>query len=115
MKIFAGILLGFVAGIIDLIPMLIQKLPWEANFSALSMWTITGFFIAVIDLKVKPVVKGIIVSFLMLIPCAFIIGWKEPISLVPISIMTLILGSALGFAIEKIIKKLRNNGFKQGN
>jgi hypothetical protein len=105
MKIIIGVLLGFVAGIIDLIPMLVQKLPWEANLSALTMWIISGFFIAVIDLNVKPVDKGIIVAFLMLIPCAIIIGWKEPISLVPISLTTLTIGAALGFAIEKISKK----------
>ncbi len=46
--------------------------------------------------------KGILISFLLLIPCAFIIGWKEPISLLPIAIMTLIIGALLGFLIEKL-------------
>jgi len=45
-----------------------------------------------------------LISFLLLIPCAFLIGWHQPISLLPISIMTLILGSLLGFVIQKFGK-----------
>ena len=96
-----GILLGSIAGIIDVIPMLIQKLTWDANLSAFSMWVVVGFFISSIHLKIKGIFKGILVSFLVLLPSAFIIGWKEPFSLIPIGIMTLILGSLLGFLIDK--------------
>jgi hypothetical protein len=96
-----GVLLGVVAGVIDVIPMLIQKLTWDANLSAFSLWVVSGFLIATTNLIVKGVLKGIIIPFLVLLPSAFIIGWQEPFSLVPMSIMTLILGSALGFLIDK--------------
>ena len=104
-KIITGLLLGAAAGIIDVIPMIIQKLTWDANLSAFSLWTIAGFFISTSGLKINPIVKGILISFLCLTPCAILIAWKEPFSLVPILIMTLILGSALGFVIEKANKK----------
>ena len=96
-----GILLGILAGIIDVIPMVLQKLTWDANFSAFSLWVISGFLIATTNLKIKGVAKGIIIPFLVLFPSAILIGWKEPSSLIPIFIMTLILGSALGFLIDK--------------
>jgi len=96
-----GILLGTVAGIIDVIPMVLQKLTWDANLSAFSLWIISGFLIATSNLKIKGVAKGIIISFFVLLPSAIIIGWQEPFSLIPITIMTLILGSALGFLIDK--------------
>jgi len=96
-----GILLGIIAGIIDVIPMVLQKLTWDANLSAFSLWIISGFLIATTNLKIKGVAKGIIISFMILLPAAIIIGWKEPFSLIPISIMTLILGSTLGFLIDK--------------
>jgi len=104
-KIMTGLLLGASAGIIDVIPMIIQKLTWDANLSAFSMWTIAGFFISTSYLQINPIAKGILISFLCLTPCAILIAWKEPYSLVPILIMTLILGSLLGFVIEKINKK----------
>ena len=108
-KIFVGIILGFFAGIIDIIPMIIQNLTWDANFSALSMWIIVGFFIAALDLKVNPIFKGIIVAFSVLLPSAILIGWQEPLSLIPITIMTIILGALLGFSISRITKKINTN------
>lgn len=100
-RIRLGILLGILAGIIDLIPMIVQNLTWDANISAFSMWVISGFLIATTNLRIKGIFKGIIIPFLVLFPSAILIGWKEPISLVPIFVMTLILGSALGFLIDK--------------
>lgn len=99
-----GLLFGTLAGIVDIIPMVIQKLTWDANLSAFSLWVISGFLIANADIKVKGVAKGLIISFLVLIPSAILIGWKEPISLIPIFIMTLILGSTLGYCIDKYEK-----------
>jgi len=103
-KLTLGILLGILAGIIDLIPMLMQKLTLDANLSAFSLWVISGFLTASSNLKINKIIKGILISFLVLIPCAFIIGWEEPISLIPIIIITLILGGVLGFLIEKFGK-----------
>jgi len=96
-----GIVLGAIAGIIDVIPMILQKLTWDANLSAFSLWIVTGFLIANTNLKIKGVIKGLVISFLVLLPSAIIIGWKEPVSLIPICIMTLLLGSALGYFIDK--------------
>ena len=132
MKSIIGLLLGFAAGIIDLIPMLIQKLPWSANLSALSMWLIIGFFISHTDFKItkslkrfffgvfidtssnklNPAIKGATIALLNLIPCAFIIGWSDPESLIPIIFMTTILGSILGYAIEKVTLKFVKNTLK---
>lgn len=96
-----GILLGIIAGIVDVIPMIFQKLTWDANLSAFSFWVVSGFLIATSNIKINGIAKGIIISFLVLLPLAVIIGWKEPFSLIPIFAMTLILGSALGFLIDK--------------
>lgn len=96
-----GIMLGTLAGIIDVIPMISQKLTWDANLSAFFFWIISGFLIANTNLKIKGVVKGLVISFLVLLPSAILIGWKEPVTLIPIFIMTSILGSALGYFIDK--------------
>ena len=101
-KQFIGISFGAIAGIIDVIPMIIQKLTWDANISAFSMWIIVGFLISTIDLKINSIIKGILIAFLVLLPSAILIGWKEPVSLMPISIMTIILGGLIGFSFNKI-------------
>lgn len=101
-KVKVGILLGFVAGIIDVIPMILQKLTWDANISAFSMWVVAGLLISTIDWRINSIVKGILISFLVLVPSAILIAWKEPISLIPIATMTIILGGLLGYSIGKI-------------
>ena len=98
--IIIGLILGILAGIIDLIPMYIKKLTWDAKLSAFSMWIIAGFLISITNLPVPGFLKGIIISFLVLVPCAFIIGWKKPMNIIPIAIMTLTLGAALGYLIQ---------------
>jgi len=100
--VIIGILLGIVAGIIDVIPMVIKKLSWDANISAFTMWIVVGFFIATIDLSMNPILEGIIIALLVLLPAAILIGWKEPKSLVPIVFMTIVLGGILGYAIPKL-------------
>jgi hypothetical protein len=105
-KILSGIVLGLFAGILDLIPMIVQSLPWDANISALSMWVIAGFFIATTGIEINPILKGILISFLCLVPCAFIIGWDEPLSLLPVFLMTAFLGGLLGFCIPFFNKRM---------
>ena len=101
-KIQLGIFLGIIAGMIDVIPMIIQQLTWDANLSAFFFWIICGFFIATTTINIRGMAKGIVISFLTLLPLIILIGWKEPFSLIPIFIMTLILGSLLGFLIDKL-------------
>jgi hypothetical protein len=106
-KVIIGLLLGVVAGIIDVIPMVIQKLTWDANVSAFSMWVIIGIIISTSDLKINSILKGILISFLVLFPTAVLIGWKEPKSLIPIALMTIILGGLLGLSIHRINIRLK--------
>jgi hypothetical protein len=103
-KIILGLLIGAVAGVIDLIPMIIQKLTWDAILAAFSLWILVGFMIATSNLQLKPVWKGIVIAILCLMPSAFIIGWHKPFSLLPIMVMTIVLGALVGFSMHKLMK-----------
>ena len=98
-----GILLGILAGTLDVIPMIVQHLTWDANISAFAMWIVIGFLIATIELKIHSILKGILISFLVLLPSAVLIGWKEPEALIPIAGMTALLGGLLGFISKKLL------------
>jgi hypothetical protein len=104
-KIIIGLVIGLIAGIIDLIPMLIQKLTWDANLSAFSMWIVIGFLLAITNLKMKGIFNGLAIALLVLVPNLFIIGWKEPLSIIPILIMTVILGSCCGYFYQRLIRE----------
>ena len=106
-KIKIGLIVGIFAGIIDVIPMTIMKLPWDANISAFSMWIIVCVLISTSKLNLSGAVKGILIAFMVLTPSAILIGWKEPASLIPIFIMTTILGSISGLVIQKITNRMK--------
>ena len=96
-----GLLLGAVAGVIDVILMVIQKLSWDANLSAFTFWVIVGLIISISDIKLKGTLKGVVLSLILIVPLAIIIGWQNPLTLVPIIIMNIILGSGLGYLIDR--------------
>lgn len=106
-KYIAGIGLGVIAGILDVIPMVLQHLSWDANISAFSMWVIVGFLISAVDINLNSILKGILISFLVLLPSLILIVWKEPFTLLPISVMTIILGGLLGWSINKVKRKVK--------
>ncbi|AEJ19891.1 hypothetical protein [Gracilinema caldarium] len=101
-KLFKYIIIGVSLGLIDVIPMFIMKLTWDANISAFSMWVIISFILYYNNLKLNQIVKSIIVSFLVLLPNAILIGWNNPINLFPVIIMTLLLSTIMGFFTGRI-------------
>jgi hypothetical protein len=99
-RIIIGLIIGLIAGMIDVIPMFLQSMKWEAIIAAFLMWIIIGFFIATSDLKMKSIPKGIIISLLIMLPSSILIGWEEPLDLIPIFILTILLGGAAGYCIK---------------
>jgi len=103
-KVLLGTLSGAVAGVLDVTPMIIQKLPIQSLLSAFSMWVALGLIINTSALKIKGALKGLLLSFIVLLPSAILIGYEEPVSLIPIGIMTVVLGLLLGFVSDKLVK-----------
>jgi len=100
-KLLIGLLFGAAAGLIDIMPMLAMRLPLAANLSAFSLWVVVGVFIAFTDLKLNSVQKGAVIALLVFLPNAFLIGQNNIADLLPPLVLTVILGSALGWAIGK--------------
>lgn len=103
-NIVIGLLLGVVIGVLDVIPMVMQGFTWDANLSAFFLWIVSGFMLATSNLKLQPTLKGIVIAMLCLLPSVFIIGWHDPLSLVPVGIMTVILGALLGYSYGKLAR-----------
>lgn len=104
-KLLIGLGVGICAGIIDVTPMIVQGLSIDADLSAFAMWVVVGYLIAFSSLQVHPLFKGLLVAIPTIIPVAILIGFKEPFTLIPIGVMTLILGALSGLLIEKLLGK----------
>jgi hypothetical protein len=103
-RILTGMVIGVVAGIIDVTPMIIMNLPWSANLSAFSMWVVVGFLLGITELKIHGILKGIILSLLVLLPTLFIIMWEEPMEFIFIPFITIVLGGLAGMFYHILIK-----------
>ncbi|MFA6169636.1 MAG: hypothetical protein WCW67_01815 [Candidatus Margulisiibacteriota bacterium] len=100
-KITKGLLFGVIAGCVDVLPMVAQGLSWDADLSAFSLWVVAGLLISTSELRLNSILKGLLISYLLALPVYIIVGAKEPFSLIPMTIMTAILGGILGKVLEK--------------
>lgn len=100
-KLIAALLIGIAAGIIDIIPMIIQKLNKYAIWSAFAHWVVLGFIISYIELPVSPWLKGLIVGAISSIPILILVSEEDKKAIPPILIMSIILGAAVGIASAK--------------
>jgi Zn-dependent protease with chaperone function len=90
--------IGIVAGIIDVIPMLIQKLDKRANWSAFLQWVFLGLVIPFVSWDIEPWIKGLIIGELAAIPIVLIVTKEDQKAMIPILVFSAILG--MGVAIS---------------
>lgn len=96
--------LGFLAGIIDVIPMILQGLDWYANISAFIQWIVLGVIINYLNIGLKGWLKGLVVAEAVALPIMIIVAKTEIFSVIPIFFMSAILGSLVGWAGEKYVR-----------
>lgn len=93
--------LGISAGVVDLIPMLLQNLDWYSNISAFVQWIVLGFLINYIRLPFRGWLNGFIVAVAVAIPVMILVAKNGAAAVIPIIIMSSILGSVVGWLGEK--------------
>ena len=101
--ILIALLIGIVAGIIDVIPMLIQKMEKNANLSAFTHWVVMGLIIPFVSWNIPAWLKGLIIAEISVIPALFIVVSKDKKAIIPMTVMSAILGILIGFASEYFI------------
>lgn len=100
-KISVSILIGIIAGIIDVIPMLMQGLDIYACLSAFTHWVLMGVLISYVKFVLPAWLKGLIIAVCSAIPIMIIVAKEDPISIIPILSMSVILGALVGLATDK--------------
>ena len=92
-------LIGIVAGVIDIIPMIIQKLGKRAIASAFLQYFFVSIIIVNIDLPgIFWWVQGGVVSLAMALPIIIIISGKDKKVIPIIASMAVVLGTLISFA-----------------
>jgi len=97
-EILIAFLIGIIAGTIDVIPMIIQKMDKYANLSAFTHWIVLGLIIPFVSWNIAPWLKGLIIAEISAIPILLIVVPNDKKAIIPISIMSVILGIGVGLA-----------------
>ena len=92
-------IIGIVAGLIDIIPMIIQKLDKRATISAFLQYFFVSIIIVNIDLPhIVWWLQGGLISVALTLPVVFIVSTSDKKAIPIILMMSAILGTLIGIA-----------------
>ncbi|MDR2652892.1 MAG: hypothetical protein LBC68_11390 [Prevotellaceae bacterium] len=94
-----SVIIGIAAGIIDVIPMIIQKLPKHSTIAAFVYFFFISIIIVNIDLPhISWWLEGGLISFALMIPVLIHVGHTDKKPLPIITANTIIIGTLIGIA-----------------
>lgn len=102
-NILIAIIIGVIAGLIDALPMFIQKLDKVSCWSAFVHYFVLGLIIPFVGWEMLPWLKGIIISVLLGLPVMIIVYPKEKKAIIPMLVFAIVLGAGIGWAGAKFI------------
>lgn len=101
--ILIAIIIGLVAGTIDVIPMIVQKLDKFSSISAFLHYFALGVIIPFVSWDIQAWLTGIIIGLLTGIPIMVLIFQQDKKAIYPIFAFSVVLGAAIGWAGEYFI------------
>jgi hypothetical protein len=94
-----SVIIGIVAGIIDVTPMIIQRLPKYSTVAAFIYFFFISIIIVNIDLPHIPWwLEGGLISFALMVPVLIHVGHTDKKPLQVITVNTIIIGTLIGIA-----------------
>jgi len=95
--ILLTLLIGIIAGAIDVLPMLKMKLDKHASLSAFTFYLIMPFIIFNLNLLENLWwIKGGIISLILSLPIIILVAKEDKMGILPITIMAIVLGTFIG-------------------
>ncbi len=102
-NILIALIIGLIAGLIDIIPMIIKKLEKRDTISAFVHYFALGLIIPFVSWEITPWIKGSIIALLTAMPIMIIVYPKDKKAILPMIIFSLILGAGIGLTGAKFI------------
>ena len=98
-KLLLSVIIGLVAGIVDIIPMIIQKLPKYSTVSAFIHYFFISVIIVNIDLPHIPWwLEGGLISFALMVPMLIHVGHTDRKAVPVITVNSVVIGTLVGIA-----------------
>lgn len=90
--------IGVVAGLIDAVPMAVQKMDKFACLSAFTHWFVLGLIIPFVHWNIQPWLRGLLIGELSAIPVILMIYPQDRKAFIPLGIFSAILGIGVAVA-----------------
>jgi hypothetical protein len=97
-RLAKGLLIGAVAGIVDVLPMVAMGTTTDAMVSAFLHWVFLGFVITYLELPIPHWAKGVLVGLAAATPVVAMVIGQDPKAPGPIVLCSAVLGAAVGAA-----------------
>lgn len=101
LKLLTALAIGLGAGVIDVIPMLIQRIDRNSCVAAFVHWVVLAVVIAYVSAPVPDWAKGAIVGLFCALSTVILVAQGDPKSAVPILVMSTVLGGVVGILAGK--------------
>jgi len=98
-----ALVIGLSAGLIDVIPMLIQKLDKRDCLSAFLHYLALGFIIPFVNWGIPAWLTGVLIALATAVPMVIIVYKSDKNALIPMFLFSLILGAGIGIAGARFI------------
>lgn len=102
-NILIALAIGIIAGIIDIFPMLKQKVPKFSIYYIFAQWVFIGLIIPFVSWEMQPWLKGLIIGVLGMAPAAIIAYHRNRKRVLSILLYAMPLGAAIGIVANKFI------------
>lgn len=100
-RLFTGLALGLVAGIIDATPMILMKMNKFDCLSAFAHWLVLGILLVYMNMPLPGWLQGLVLGLLAALPVVMGLLKTDPKSIPVVLVFSLILGTLLGMATAK--------------
>lgn len=104
-KIILLILIGAVAGALDLIPLIPANVPLFNMLAVVVFWLVAVWFIDKARFFQNRILNGLVVSIALMIPLALTVSATNPKDFLPMLFMAVVLGPLSGLLMEWWIKE----------
>ncbi|MGL4728140.1 MAG: hypothetical protein ACRCWO_05250 [Bosea sp. (in: a-proteobacteria)] len=100
-KLLITLGIGILAGLIDVLPMILRKGEWITIASAFTHWVVTTILISYAVMPLAPWIKGALIGGLSALPVLITYSQTKPASVLPILGISLVLGAIIGLATAR--------------
>ncbi len=100
-KLTITLLIGFAAGTLDVLPMVLRKGEWTGIASAFAHWLVTTVLISYTAMPLPHWRKGALIGALNGVPVLTTYSQTKPSSVLPVLGISIVLGGAVGFMTSR--------------